>query len=486
MCPTAPVVDDKYCIKPTPGNVFNYSSTDPFQTFTLDAEHEASTTTYRITESTGPELFVSESSSKTFISAWGGSVSDYGNSVIQMNDGGYIFTGYSAGYGAGSNDIVIAEFNPDGVPGWGMTLGGIGSDMGYEIINTSDGGFAITGTTASYGAGLSDMFLAKFASDKSLTWISTWGGAAGDNGRSLVQTDDGGYAVVGYTASFGAGGNDIFLAKYQSDGTLSWSKTYGGALSDIGSVIKKTSDGEFILAGYTQSFGAGGSDIFIAKLTSDGTFAWANTWGGTLSDIGNGLVLAGDGGYVISGSTSNYGAGSSDFLIAKFTSDGNFLWNKIWGGAGVDTSNSLIRVNDGFVAAGLTQSFGQGSDDTAIVKYDSDGNLLWFKIWGGTALDAISNIINTNDGGFAAAGRTASFGTGLNDIFLAKYKSDGLIDNCSSPMCQSPAVTLSSPSAAITPQTFTVNTITASFSSPVPSYLPANTTSGPVIVPANI
>jgi len=402
----------------------------------------------------------------TFAVTWGGS-SEYssGSSIIQTSDGGFVVTGDTWVYGAGSSDMFLAKYNSAGDLSWNKTWGGIGADMGISLVQTSDGGYAVTGGTDSYGAGNDDMALVKYDSAGNLSWSKTWGGTNYDYGKSLVQTSDGGYAVIGQTRSFGAGGDDMFLAKYDTTGNLSWSKIWG---SDGGFVesLAQTSDGGYIVTGETDSFGAGGSDIFLAKYDSSGNLSWIKTWGNTGGDYSSSIVQTSDGGYAVTGGTNSYGAGSYDMALVKYDSAGNLSWSKTWGGTGYDYGSSIVQSSDGgYAVAGITHSYGAGSYDTFLVKYDSAGNLSWNKTWGGTVYDSGNDLVQANDGGYAVTGSTESYGTG-GDMFLVKYNASGDIPGCTALMCQTPTATVTSPTATVFSPTATVFSPTATVFSP--------------------
>ncbi|MCW4054441.1 MAG: hypothetical protein NWE84_05930, partial [Candidatus Bathyarchaeota archaeon] len=148
---------------------------------------------------------------------------------------------------------------------WAQTYGGTSFDYGYFVVETGDGGYAIAGDTYSFGAGGSDVYLVKTDVDGTMLWNKTYGGTSNDYGRSFAQTSDGGYAIAGNTRSFGAGGSDVYLVKTDVDGTMLWNKTYGGTSNDFGYFVVETGDGGYAIAGQTASFGAGGSDFYLVK-----------------------------------------------------------------------------------------------------------------------------------------------------------------------------------------------------------------------------
>jgi hypothetical protein len=163
------------------------------------------------------------------------------------------------------------------LPGWNKTYGGTDTDYGYSVVQTSDGGYAITGYTYSFGAGGTDVYLVKTDANGNIQWSKTYGGTDTDVGYSVVQTSDGGYAIAGYTLSFGAGGSDVYLVKTDSLGNMVWSKTFGGTGADHAYSVVQTADGGYAITGYTYSFGAGGYDVYLVKTDVYGDFGLART-----------------------------------------------------------------------------------------------------------------------------------------------------------------------------------------------------------------
>jgi len=343
--------------------------------------------------------------------------------------------------------------------------GGTKDDYGQSIVQTTDGGYAITGQTESYGAA-GDMFLTKYDSAGTLSFSRTWGGNGDDQGKSIVQTTDGGYAITGQTISFGAGQEDMFLAKYNSAGTLSFSRTWGGTGIDYGDSLVQTTDGGYAIAGSTTIAGAGSYDMFLAKYNSAGTLSFSRTWGGTASDFGASLVQTTDGGYAITGRTDNFSAGQEDMFLAKYDSAGTLSFSRTWGGTGRDYGYSLVQTTDGgYAVTGQTTSFGAGSVDMFLIKYDSAGTLSFSRTWGGTNTDVGLSLVKTTDGGYAVTGYSNSFDVMLcadalgtvarcHDMFLTKYDSAGNIVNCGA-NCTTPTATTTTPTVTTTSPTMT-------------------------------
>ena len=363
-----------------------------------------------------------------------GSLGDDGvNSIVQTRDSGYVMAGYTTSFGAGYYDMYIVKIDGSGTLQWSITIGGSGDDRANSIIRTTDGGYAIAGYTSSFGAGQYDMYVVKLNSSGTLQWSKTVGGIGDDRATSIVQTTDGGYAVAGWTTSFGAGGFDVYVVKLDGSGTLQWSKTVGGTDSDYATSIIQNRDGSYAIFGMSASFGNGNYDMYVVKLNNLGTIQWSNTFGGAAIEYATSIIQTTDGGYAAAGYTYSFGAGGFDMLIIKLDSiRGGLQWSRTVGGGGAtghDFANSIIQTPDGgFAVAGYTQSFGEGPSDMYVVKLGSGGSLQWSKTVGGTNIDVANSIIQTPDGGFAVAGYTNSFGAGGNDMYIVKL--DGSINIC--------------------------------------------------------
>jgi hypothetical protein len=203
---------------------------------------------------------------------------------------------------------------------WTKSYGGGAPDYARTLVQTSDGGYAILGKKIP-GWPFSDtsfLWLIKTDSAGNMEWNQTYGEEeANDSLQSLVQTSDGGYAMAGSTTAFGAGGSDFWLIKTDSFGNMMWNKTYGGADSDSALDLVQTSEGGYALAGFTNSFGVGETDFWLVKTDSSGNMQWNQIYGGQSYETAWAIVQTGDGGYALAGSTSSFGAGGHDFWLIK-------------------------------------------------------------------------------------------------------------------------------------------------------------------------
>ena len=298
---------------------------------------------------------------------YGGSDWDWASSLVQTIDGGFALVGYTSSYGTvspygeGIHDMWLVKTDANGVMIWNQTYGGNRRDEGTDVIQTLDGGFALMGFTHCARSDLwsDDMWLVKTNANGVMIWNRTYGSTGNDQGHSVIQTLDGGFALVGSTSSFGAGANDMWLVKTDANGNVIWHQTYGVTGDDEGKAVIQTIDGGFALVGSTSSFGAGANDMWLVKTDTNGNVTWHQTFGGTGSDEALDLVQTVDGGFALAGYTQSYGQGGRDMWLVKTDANGVMIWNQTYGGLESEIGRSVIQTVDGRLAlVGYTSSFG--------------------------------------------------------------------------------------------------------------------------------
>ena len=276
-----------------------------------------------------------------------------GYSVKQTTDGGYIVAGTKK-FSANNQDILLLKTDENGDSLWAGTYGGNDMEYGYNVIETSDNGFIIVGCTWSFGSGQYDVYMIKTSSMGDTLWTRVKGGGAWDVGWSIQETLDGGYIIAGETYSYGAGGCDFYLIKTDSMGSTIWQTTYGGSGEDRPRSIKQTNDGGYIIAGGTYSFGAGFDDVYLVKTDSMGNEIWAESYGGFEHDAGYSIALNSSNEYVVAGYTESYGIGAQDVFIIKTDSLGNTVWQKTFGSNLNERAYEIERTQDeGYIITGI-------------------------------------------------------------------------------------------------------------------------------------
>jgi hypothetical protein len=366
-------------------------------------------------------------------------------------------------------------------PSFAITLGGSREDVAYSVVRTADGGYILGGYTNSSGAGRYDLWACKLDGAGNIQWQKTYGGPKDDGSEDyqscIRQTPDGGYIFVGCTASSGAGRSDVWVLRLDAAGAIVWQKTYGGTELDRGTAVAVCSDGGFAVAGFTYSFGVGKSDIWVLKLKADGTVAWQSTYGTAPTasipradgyDGVNGIEETATGDLLVTGSchrtamlmaltpagakrwvvsyggpgamtrvrgaatTSDQGyvlaGGSGKCRIRKVSAAGATTWEKSYSGAGLKYGTAVDQTPDGgYIAAafGLTAD---GRQSTAsLLRLDSTGGVVWCRSYGGTSLDHFSSVSACPDGTYVVGGHTKSFGAGDDDMLIYKAQADGTI-----------------------------------------------------------
>jgi hypothetical protein len=372
---------------------------------------------------------LSDSPLEIWNKTYGGIGYELGNAVLQTSDDGYILTGYTSTYGVGQTDSWLVKTDKNGNELWNYSFGGMDLDFTSHIQITSDGGYIMTGMTASFGPSNQNVWLIKTDESGKELWNKTYGGYSWDFGNFVDQASDGGYFIVGFTDSFGMGNGDAYLIKTDEYGNELWNKTYGGAYMDTGYNGQITSDGGVIIAGTTQSFGNGGQDVWYIKIDESGNELWNKTYGGVNNDAAYSIQQTYDGGYIITGS---FDASASiliegDFLILKTDEHGNELWNKTYGDEYGDIGLSVNQTLDGgYILSGTRNIYNYTYGwDIWIIKTDYNGNIEWDKTYGlPEFIDQGTHVRQTDDGGYIVLADTGSYGAGLNDAWLIKLASD--------------------------------------------------------------
>lgn len=360
--------------------------------------------------------------SNGWIKTFGGEYRDFGESVQQTNDEGYIITGYTESLGTGGWDVWLIKTNKNGNKMWDKTFGGTNDDCSYYVQQTNDNGYIIIGWTESYSY-YRNIWMIKTDSNGNKIWEKTFGSTNFSMGLAVQQTADGGYILVGQILS-DISFMDVLLVKTDGNGNEEWNRTFGGIEDEQGFSVQQTIDGGYIITGQTMSFGTGAQDVWLIKTDNNGIELWNKTFGGQNHDYSFGLSVkqTSDDGYIIVGDTLSFLTGSVDVWLIKTDSNGDKQWDQIFGGTSTDEGNSVQQTTDGgYIIGGNTWSFGIGGINVWLIKTDSYGNKLWDRTFG--LLGYCRSVQQTTDGGYIIAGYTES--NFNNDVLLIKTNSKG-------------------------------------------------------------
>ena len=300
--------------------------------------------------------------------------------------------------------IILHAQVPDTL--WARTYGGSNIDVAYSACETSDGGFVATGYTFSFGAGQQDAYLVRTNSTGDVLWGTTYGGAAMDGAHFVRQVSDGGYVIAAYTESFGGGGKNVYLIKTDSAGTAEYTITYSTPLMDVAYAFCETHDGGYIFVGYRN--GPSGwykGDLWILRTDATLDTLWTKTYGAVGEDYGISIQPTLDSCFIIAGVTSP--SGNKDLWLVKIDETGDIVWEQRYGYGLEDVAYGVnLTADSGYIITGYVDGIGQWTaGDLWLLKTDSLGDTLWTKRYGGPGEDFGFDVYTTFDDGYAIAGR---------------------------------------------------------------------------------
>jgi len=337
----------------------------------------------------------------TWTKTFGGSDDDYGNSVQQTTDGGYIIAGSSG------SKVCLIKTDSNGNQLWFKTYGGNGGNEGNDVQQTSDGGYIVTGEI--YYSNVPKVYLFKTDVAGNELWYKTFGFNSG--GRSVQQTSDGGYVIAGSNSS------STNLIRTDAAGNLLWSKTFDGTSS--GYCVQQTSDWGYIITGTIYS--SGNNNVYLLKTDASGNQQWYRSFGGYYNDNGYSVQQTTDGGYIITGCTE-IAIGNSNVYLIKTDASGNQIWYPNFGGTHDDSGESVQQTTDGgYIITGYT-GLGYGDIGVYLIKTDALGIQQWSKTFNENNVNRGKCVQQTSDGGYIITGWTIE---GSANVYLIKTDSQG-------------------------------------------------------------
>ncbi|MCK4366057.1 MAG: hypothetical protein KAW45_08395 [Thermoplasmatales archaeon] len=359
-----------------------------------------------------------------WMKTFGGSGYNCGNSVQQTSDGGYIIVGQTSPPLEFEYNLWLIKTDGMGNKIWDKKFGGDGHDRGESVKQTSDGGYIITGSTESYGAGNRDIWLIKTDSNGNMVWDKTFGNSENDSGFEVIEISSGGYIIVGSTHLnepwYRA---DLWLIKTDSNGNMIWDKTFEDEGHGVGMSVQEVNDGGFIITGQISSTGY--ADLWLLKTDSEGELLWDKKFDKyDHVDMGDSVKQTADGGFITGGSSLSDGLSVYDAWLIKTDSEGNLLWDKTFGGNGHDFGYSVQQTSDGgYIIAGFTEDIFFRTDGL-LIKTGSNGEKEWIKTYRLSRSGIIYSAQQTTDGGYILTG-PVSYNVLSDDIWLVKTDANG-------------------------------------------------------------
>lgn len=366
-----------------------------------------------------------------FYTKFGGSGIDIGYGVKQTFDKGYIVAGSTTSFGAGASDVYLVKVDSMGWTTWMKSFGGFGNDVGRSVIQLSDTGYVIAGFTNSFGNGGYDAYIIRTDKNGNLKWQKTFGGPDWDFAYDLTKASDGTFIVAGSTYNFGYGGKDGLLLNYDTSGVLIWEKFYGGVNDDEFKAVTTKNGTEFFAAGETKSYGESNGDMYSIKFALNGDSLMTLTFGGTSYDFANEVIVDKYDRTILLGGSKSYSNGKTDALFVNFTNAGAYMAHK---NHGLSTEDEEFYCSvppqlgnlDDAIAVFSTKEVTGYKNDVKTIFLDGLGN--W---WGGfnsgtfgfSGDDEVFDIAVTNQKGYVQVGYTTSLNALDKDVFLIKRDS---------------------------------------------------------------
>ncbi len=342
---------------------------------------------------------------------YGGDDGDVANGIVALENGDSALVGTCKSFGAQGTDICVARMDGKGEIVWRILLGGAKDDDGKAITRSADGSLIILGTSKSFAKNYDrDIYVAKISLEGKLIWEQSLGGKRDEFAGGIAETDDGGLLVVGDSNSFGNGYKDVYIAKLDKNGKMILSHVIGGEKEDSIQALARATDGTMILVGYREPERAGDTDFFVMKIDQNGKKIWAKTYGEDQADRLNSVIATADGGIVATGSTRSYKSAQTDMSVMKLDTDGNIVWHKIYGFKYYEYGNAVASTPDGGVMiAGGTSTLGKGDHSVYMIALDKSGELVWSHVYGDRGKDRMNAIERMDDGSMIAVGGSDSY-----------------------------------------------------------------------------
>jgi hypothetical protein len=353
---------------------------------------------------------------------FGGDNNDNAEEIEATSDGGYIVVGSTSSNSSGNTDVYLLKVDSVCNYEWSFALGGANNDWGYSVKQTFDKGYIIAASSNSYGNGGYDAVLMKRDSLGGFVWQKKYGGQDWDFAYSVVQTFDSGYVFCGETYNNTSGYSDVYVVKTNPLGDTLWTQTIGGTLIDKGNCVIETSDSNIVIAGLTNTI-ADSTQAYVIKLDRNGVLLWDSAYGESFYEKSSSIIEAVNGDYVLNGTTSSFNtADDLDHYLVRVDKDGVLIWSNYFGSPGDEEAFDLKESASGIlINVGYTKGFGAGLKDAQLFYITATG------LWGGLGVtfgssqdEVVKSLTIGSNDDFVMSGFTSSYGSGLDDMFLVR------------------------------------------------------------------
>ena len=364
---------------------------------------------------------ISSSGFDAWVSVIGTTDTDMGNGIATDSSGNVYITGYCDNAGQGSNELILVKYSPAGIVQWQRFLGGSAHERGQKVVVDSSDNVYVCGESYTSGIGA---LIVKYNSSGTIQWQRKLGGSSYNaNGFSIAIDSSDNLYISG--RNYYSSNNRVLIAKYNSSGTIQWQRKLVGSNDEYGQDIAVDNSGNVYVFGYTTSAGSGGQDVFIAKYNTSGTIQWQRVLGGSGTEWGHGIAVDGSGNAYVCGGSFSVGGSGQELIVAKYNTSGTIQWQRKLGGTGSDEARGIAVDSSGNVyVGGTTRSAGAGSDDFLIVKYNSSGTIQWQRTLGGTGAEECRDLV-IDSSSIYIVGYTTTDSAGSLDLITAKIPISG-------------------------------------------------------------
>ena len=348
---------------------------------------------------------------------FGGAAEDRAYGLVHLPDGGWLLAGNSREGPGLSFDAWLLRLDQRGRSLWERRFGGPDTDQVFAAAPTRDGGVVLAGHTRSQGAGESDLWLFRLDARGNLLWERVLGGGANERARSIIAAREGGFLVSGFTASQGAGDRDAWILRLDAAGQLLWEQVLGGSGDDGAFHASPHPEGGFAVVGYRSS--DAGYDLWVLRLDEAGDKLWSRSFDRSVFEAATAVAALPDGGLVVAGVTGIPDSLQDNVWLAGLDREGTVRWERVLGGPARDNAWAITpRAAGGVIVAAATSSQGAGSADAWLIAVDALGDIVWERVVGGPKWDKPLALSRGVDGGLVIAGTTTTNGAGYEDYWV--------------------------------------------------------------------